>query len=110
MGDGFEVPAETVISCGKQIGELGSKAEALKSDCEGAQVPDIAWGLLGAATTYSSYADLLEKFKTHLDEINKGIASAGEKITQCGEEYQSHDKLTAQELQKILGDLGQVKA
>jgi hypothetical protein len=110
MPDGFEVNADTVVSCGKQISEMGSKAEQLKSDCEGAQVPNIAWGLLGAATTFSSYQDLLEKFKSHLDQIGKGIASAGDKIGKCGEEYQQREKETTEKLQKIIGDLSAVKA
>lgn len=38
-----------------------------------AEVSDLAWGLLGKATVYGSYAELLAAFQKHLDEIPEGL-------------------------------------
>lgn len=102
MADGFDVNPETMISCGKQISAMADQANDLKSQCESAEVPDIAWGALGAATTFSKYQELLEKFKQHLDEVGRGVSSVGDKIAECGTEYQKHDKEISDKLTEVL--------
>lgn len=107
--NGFEVNAEAVMSCGKQIQDLKDKSRELKANCESAEVPDIAWGALGLVT-YGYYQQMLSKLSGHLDEIGEGLTSAGEKITQCGESYQDSDRSAEKKLQSILNDLAEVKA
>jgi hypothetical protein len=105
MGDGYKAPHEAIIKTGGNVSSMTKQATAIKDKVAEAEVPEISWGLLGLATTYSEYRDMLEKFKTHLDEIGKNLTEVGDKITACGKGYQDDDKLTAQELEKVLGEL-----
>ncbi|MDA3647237.1 hypothetical protein LZ318_35355 [Saccharopolyspora indica] len=80
---------------------MSSDAEEIKNDAAAAEVSDIAWGRLGKATVHGSYAELLEAFQTHLDEISAGLTRAGDDLAACGEEYRSIDEQAAEELGRI---------
>ncbi|MEU5848005.1 WXG100 family type VII secretion target [Saccharopolyspora shandongensis] len=103
---GYKASAEMIMQCGGNIGGMNADAKAVRDKVAGAEVPEVSWGLLGLATTYSSYRDLLEKFKQHLDEMSEGLTKAGEDITACGRDYQESDRSMAEMFGKILGEVG----
>lgn len=105
---GFAVTPQSVLSCGSNVGGMTSNVETIKSQASGAEVPEVSWGILGMATTYSSYRELLEKFTSHLDEVGEGLKSCGDKLTECGKAYQQVDEEIAAKLQKIASELGKV--
>ncbi|MBB5154735.1 WXG100 family type VII secretion target [Saccharopolyspora phatthalungensis] len=102
---GYRASADAIMRCGTNVDRMNADAKSIKDKAAGAEVPEISWGLLGLATTYSSYRDLLEKFKQHLDEMAEGLTKAGEDLTACGKEYQDADQSIADMFSKLFGDL-----
>jgi hypothetical protein len=103
---GYKASAEAIMRCGGNVERMNADAKSIKDKTAEAEVPEVSWGLLGLATTYSSYRDLLEKFKQHLDEMSEGLTKAGEDLTACGKEYQDADQSIADMFSKLFGDLG----
>lgn len=103
---GYNAPADAIMRCGGGVGGMNADAKSIKDKAAGAEVPEVSWGLLGLATTYSSYRELLDKFKQHLDEMAEGLTKAGEDLTECGKDYQATDQSMAEMLGKIIGEIG----
>ncbi|MCI2417107.1 hypothetical protein MOQ72_06710 [Saccharopolyspora sp. K220] len=103
---GYKAPAEAIMRCGDNVDRMNADAKSIKDKTAAAEVPEVSWGLLGLATTYSSYRELLEKFKQHLDETAEGLSKAGADLAACGKEYQNADQSIADMFSKIFSDLG----
>ncbi|MER5393120.1 hypothetical protein [Saccharopolyspora sp. NPDC002686] len=103
---GYKAQPDAITSCGNNVGGLSSEANSIKEKATSAQVPEISWGLLGLATTYSSYKELLDKFQQHLGEMAEGLTKAGEDISECGKDYQNVDRELAEKLKQIRVDAG----
>lgn len=98
---GYRAEPDAITSCGNNVGGLSGNAKSIKDKATAAQVPEISWGILGLATTYSSYRELLDKFQQHLDEMAEGLTRAGEDISSCGKDYQETDRELAEQLKQI---------
>ncbi|MGP4015294.1 hypothetical protein [Saccharopolyspora sp. 5N708] len=102
---GYKASADAIMRCGGNVDRMNADAKSIKDKAAAAEVPEVSWGLLGLATTYSSYRDLLEKFEQHLDEMAEGLSKAGADLTACGKEYQDSDQSIADMFIKMFGDL-----
>ncbi|GAA4620763.1 WXG100 family type VII secretion target [Saccharopolyspora hordei] len=103
---GYRAHPDAITKCGTNVSGLADRAKSIKDKATAAQVPEISWGLLGMATTYSSYRELLDKFQQHLDEMAQGLTRAGEDISACGKDYQQVDRELAEKLKQIRVDAG----
>ncbi|MGW1679118.1 hypothetical protein [Saccharopolyspora sp. NPDC002376] len=103
---GYRAQPDAITSCGNNVGGLSSEAKAIKEKATAAQVPEISWGLLGLATVFGPYQQLLDKFQQHLDEMAEGLTKAGEDISACGKDYQDTDRELAEKLKQIRVDAG----
>lgn len=101
MPDGYHAPTAAILKCGTEIGGKAQEVSSIKEKVANAEVPNLAWGILGAATTYSSYKDMLEKFKSHMEQISKAIGNAEQAFTETGKHYQETDKQVAGHLEKL---------
>ncbi|MDA3647233.1 hypothetical protein LZ318_35335 [Saccharopolyspora indica] len=98
---GYRAEPDAITSCGANVGSLAANAKSIKDKATAAQVPEISWGILGMATTYSSYRELLDEFQQHLGEMAEGLTRAGEDISSCGKDYQETDRELAEQLKQI---------
>ena len=105
---GFAVSPQNIMSCGGTVGGMTSNVDAIKGQVTGAEVPEVSWGILGLATTYSSYRELLDKFTSHLDEVGEGLKSCGDKLAECGKAYQQVDDEISAKIEKLAGELRKV--
>ncbi|MER7077715.1 hypothetical protein SAMN02982929_06267 [Saccharopolyspora kobensis] len=103
---GYRARPDAITSCGDNVGALSGDAKSIKDKATAAEVPQISWGLLGSATTYSAYTELLSKFQQHLDEMAEGLTRAGEDISACGRDYRNTDRELAESLNRISVDAG----
>ncbi|GAA0504746.1 hypothetical protein GCM10011581_33670 [Saccharopolyspora subtropica] len=100
---GYHAPPDAIVRCGSNVDRMTDAAKQIKAKATEAQVPELSWGLLGLATTYSSYRDLLDRFQQHLDEMAEGLTKAGADLTAAGKEYRETDESLADMLRRLFG-------
>lgn len=108
MSGGYRAAADSLTDCGDKIESMGSDADSIKQKATEAEVPEISWGLLGLATVYSSYRELLDKFNEHMDQICAGLSEAGSEIGETGRDYQDTDRRAADQMNMLLGDVDNI--
>lgn len=102
---GYNAPHEAIVQCGSDLGNRTGQVDKIKEQVANAEVPPLAWGLIGQFT-HGTYLDMLEKFKSHLEQISDGVAKAGQSFTEAGKSYQDTDQRISADLEKIIGQLG----
>lgn len=108
MGGGYRAAADSLTSCGKKIEAMGTEADSIKQKATEAEVPEISWGLLGLATVYGSYRELLDTFSEHMDQVCEGISKAGSEIGEAGRDYQDTDRRAADAMSVLLGNVDNI--
>jgi hypothetical protein len=108
---GYALDAEAVLRCGSDVGNHASTVQDISSAVTGATVPQKSWGLIGMATTYSMYADMLASLNDHLGKMQEGLTNAGDSITRSARTYLELEEAIAGVLGKLLpgsdtGDVG----
>ncbi|WP_158844875.1 hypothetical protein [Saccharothrix deserti] len=103
----FGVDAEAIIACGKTVDGLSQEAEKIKEAARAAIVPEISWGLLGQALTYSDYVELTDAFMDHMGKMTENLGKLGDQLSLTGEHYRDVNKAVADALDDIGRQLGQ---
>jgi hypothetical protein len=108
---GYALDAEAVLRCGSDVGNHVSTVQDISSAVAGATVPPKSWGLIGMATTYSMYEDMLTSLNDHLSKMQAGLTNAGDSITRSARTYLELEEAIAGVLGKLLpgsdaGDVG----
>ena len=106
--DGFTVDTDALRACGNKITGLAAQAHDIKGACQDADVPGLAWGLLGRATTHSAYSDLLGAFQRHVNEIGDAVDKAGADITAAANNYDSVVQANVDLLTTVAQELGRL--
>lgn len=104
----FGVDAEAIIACGKAVDGLAAEAEKIKEAARAAIVPEISWGLLGQALTYSDYVELTDAFMDHVGKMTENLGRLGDQLSLTGEHYRDVNQAVADALDGIGGQLGRV--
>ncbi|MBE9374966.1 hypothetical protein IQ251_10995 [Saccharopolyspora sp. HNM0983] len=108
MGGGYRATADSLTGCGGKIESIGSDADSIKQKATEAEVPEISWGLLGLATVYGSYRELLDTFTEHMDQVCEGLSKAGTEIGDAGRDYQDTDRRAADAMSALLGNVDNI--
>ncbi len=100
---GFQVDHQQLIKAGQQISQHGSSSSSIAEDVQKAEVPTLAWGLLGLdCGLYEMYVGMLTDLNQHLSDIGQHLGQTGATMVSTGQAYQQVD----QEIQQIMRQLG----
>ncbi len=101
-GSGFNAPIEAIESTGQDVRGLADKAKGIAEASSNAEVSETAWGVVGIFVK-SGYSDLLQQLNKHLTEIQEGLTSNADKLTESAQNYKQIDQETQGSLQQIMG-------
>lgn len=105
---GYRATADSLTSCGEKVESMGTDADSIKQKAAEAEVPEVSWGLLGLATVYGSYRELLDEFNEHVGQVCEGISKAGSEISEAGRDYQDTDRRAADAMSALLGNVDNI--
>ena len=106
MSGGFRVDPDALDRAGKRIGALRAKVDAAEKKVTEADVPMIAWGVLGTITTQSAcYSALISDLHDCMKRATEGVTRAGDKLKSCGAAYRDSDTNTRDAVLKLVKEL-----
>lgn len=104
----LKVDVEAMKTTADEAGGLVDAVGDLQRATSEAEVPEISWGLLGLATTYTAYRMMLDDFKDHLNQMAEGFQSIREKLSQAAETYDSIEQDVGNVMVELESALGSV--
>ncbi|MCO1581317.1 hypothetical protein M8C13_36760 [Crossiella sp. SN42] len=93
-----------IDNCAGKVKGLAGKADGLKGKLSGAEVPELAWGLIGQPLALL-YRPMVADFRDFLRKLAEGTGNAGEKLTECAAAYREADETAQQSATQLKAKL-----
>ncbi|GGM51925.1 hypothetical protein GCM10012275_23570 [Longimycelium tulufanense] len=110
MPGDFRAKLDTIESCGRKVNDFEAKADAIKRKVTQAEVPDLAFGLIGQLAFVHIYHSMMSDFQEYLNKIGEGVKRAGEQLADTATEYRTcddHTKLKIEAAMRMLDSSAQ---
>ena len=99
---GFEVDHQKLIKSGQEMSQHGTSASTIATDVQKAEVPTIAWGLLGIECgLYEMYVGMLADLNQHLSDMGQHLDQTSSAMVSTGQAYQQVDQAIQQNMKQI---------
>lgn len=100
---GFAVDHGQLASAGQQISQQGSSTSSIAQQVKAAEVPTLAWGLLGMTCgLYEMYLGMLNDLDQHLSDMGQHLDQTGSAMVSNAQGYQEVEQQIAKIMQQIL--------
>jgi hypothetical protein len=99
---GFAVDHSELARAGQQISQHGSSTSGIAKQVQAAEVPTLAWGLLGVSCgLYEMYLGMLNDLDQHLNDMGQHLDQTGSAMVSNAQTYQDVEQAIAKTMQHI---------
>lgn len=99
---GFAVDHTQLANAGQQISQQGSSSSSIAQQVQAAEVPTVAWGLLGLSCgLYDIYVGMLADLTQHLSDMGQHLDMTGSTMVSNAQAYQQIDQQIATTMQQL---------
>lgn len=99
---GFVVDHAQLANAGQQISQHGSSSSSIAQQVKAAEVPTLAWGLLGLSCgLYEMYVGMLADLDQHLSDMGQHLDQTGSAMVSNAQAYQQIDQHISQIMRQL---------
>lgn len=99
---GFAVDHGQLATAGQQISQHGSSTSSIAQQVQAAEVPTLAWGLLGVTCgLYEMYLGMLNDLNTHLTDMGQHLGQTGSAMVSNAQAYQDIEQQIAKTMRQL---------
>jgi len=91
VSGGFSVDVGALRKTAAAAAAKSGQVDALRQKTYDADVPDVAWGIVGLPQVFPVYQHLVSQLREHLTQMAEGYQAIGAKLTKAADMYAAMD-------------------